>query len=297
MSDLIAHPLTGGGAYTADMYRKVVNASITPSDGTPFGALQGIRAGAASPLVETDGLKAIIHPHAGWINPWNGVGAYSYAILDDTEIDFESSSQNYKLALVLDDPSQGHGSTPQLTARIYPAATSDTTIPGIVIATITNGTANDTAPILLPQALLMARDKTQLDTITATEGQKAKTLDDDTEYLYRDGAWVSLTQTMEWKPPYTTGRIRFERRGSIVMVNGNVKFDSSGDNQYSTANETLPYGWRPIGVNTPIQFHGAGCTFSCLFGDPNGKCVMVGNPNSSYATASGTWMTDDDVTA
>ena len=198
MSDLIAHPLTGGGAYTADMYRKVVNASITPSDGTPFGALQGIRAGAATPLVETDGLKAIIHPHTGWICPWTGVGAYSYAILDDTEIDFESSSQNYKLALVLDDPSQGHGSTPQLTARIYPAATSDTTIPGIVIATITNGTANDTAPILLPQALLMARDKTQLDTITATEGQKAKTLDDDTEYLYRDGAWVSLTQTVEW---------------------------------------------------------------------------------------------------
>ena len=195
MSDLIAHPLTGGGAYTADMYRKVVNASITPSDGTPFGALQGIRAGAATPLVETDGLKAIIHPHTGWICPWTGVGAYSYAILDDTEIDFESSSQNYKLALVLDDPSQGHGSTPQLTARIYPAATSDTTIPGIVIATITNGTANDTAPILLPQALLMARDKTQLDTITATEGQKAKTLDDDTEYLYRDGAWVSLTQS------------------------------------------------------------------------------------------------------
>ena len=241
MSDLIAHPLTGGGAYTADMYRKVVNASITPSDGTPFGALQGIRAGAATPLVETDGLKAIIHPHTGWICPWTGVGAYSYAILDDTEIDFESSSQNYKLALVLDDPSQGHGSTPQLTARIYPAATSDTTIPGIVIATITNGTANDTAPILLPQALLMARDKTQLDTITATEGQKAKTLDDDTEYLYRDGAWVSLTQTVEWTSNAGGWSVSAKSIGTRRYVSARRTFQGSTAQFYTQIAVDFPF--------------------------------------------------------
>ncbi|PWH09269.1 hypothetical protein CWE05_03055 [Bifidobacterium longum] len=102
---------------------------------------------------------------------------------------------------------------------------------------------------------------------------------------------------MDWKPPYTNNRIRFERVGSMVFVNGNVKFDNTGENNYTKANETLPIGWRPTDVNTPIQFHGLGGTFSCLFGDQGGECFMLGNPNSAYATASGAWVTNDPMPA
>ena len=195
MNNLIAHPLTNAPAYTASNWRKAINAALTPTDGTAFGSLQGIRAGAPQPLCTISGLTITIKPHTGIINPFPGEGAYTYTLTKNQTIDIQSSTQNYKLALALEDPSVGHGSQPQLTATLYTYGTPDSSIPGITRAEIKSGVISDVAPIIAPQALLFARSKEQLNTITAYTGQKAKIIGSNEEYTYNNGVWVSVTRT------------------------------------------------------------------------------------------------------
>ena len=96
---------------------------------------------------------------------------------------------------------------------------------------------------------------------------------------------------ISWKIPYSSSTIQLERVGRTVFCHGNVKFSSSGQCNYSTASETLPVGFRPLGANTPVVFSLAG-NFALLF-DENGKVTMLGNPNSAYACCTGSWVTGD----
>ena len=96
---------------------------------------------------------------------------------------------------------------------------------------------------------------------------------------------------ISWKVPYSSSTIQLERVGRTVFCYGNVKFSSSGQCNYSTASETLPVGFRPLGANTPAVFSLAG-NFALLF-DENGKVTMLGNPNSAYACCTGSWVTGD----
>lgn len=97
---------------------------------------------------------------------------------------------------------------------------------------------------------------------------------------------------INWKVPYSDSMIQFERIGNAVFCHGNVKFTSSGQCNYSTARETLPVGFRPLGGNTTVVFSLAG-NFALLF-DENGKVTMLGNPNSAYACCTGSWYTKDE---
>ena len=103
----------------------------------------------------------------------------------------------------------------------------------------------------------------------------------------RGALWDSVTQ--RWKPPYTNDSLTLCRVGRVVTVNGNVKFTGSGQQNYSTANETIPEAFRPLADMSIISF--PSCGFSLLV-MRDGKVQMLGDPKSAYSTAHGCWMTE-----
>lgn len=191
---IIMHPLTaknGSPEYTADDYRHAINPLLVPSDGTAFNGLSGIRCGSPSPLVTVSGLTATVKAHCGTISPWNGLGAYTYAITTNTTVNLTDSINNYKIAITVEDPSQSHGTTPRGKIEVFTAGTPDSNINGLVIAKVNAGVASDVAPMIRNSAILMARNLEQLNTIDAVDGQEAVTMADNVHYVRNSGTWVS----------------------------------------------------------------------------------------------------------
>ena len=109
--------------------------------------------------------------------------------------------------------------------------------------------------------------------------------------------WDSLTQrSTTWRVPYSSDSILLTRIGDICFMGGNVKFNNSGQNNYTKAQEKLPEGYRPVIVNTPVAVFGGETTFIC-YGETNGTVTMLGNPNSAYAGCTGVWRTADPMPA
>lgn len=197
---IIMHPLTaknGSPEYTADDYRHAINPLLLPSDGSAFNGLSGIRYGSPSPLVTVSGLTVTVKPHCGTISPWDGLGAYTYAITTNTTVQLADSTNSYKIAVTVEDPSQSHGTTPRGKLEVFTAGTPDSNINGLVIAKISAGVASDTAPIIRNNAVLMARDLNQLNTIAAMDGQEAVTMVDNAHYVRNGGAWKSSDTPQE----------------------------------------------------------------------------------------------------
>lgn len=191
---IIMHPLTaknGSPEYTADDYRHAINPLLVPSDGTAFNGLSGIRYGSPSPLVTVSGLTATVKAHCGTISPWNGLGAYTYAITTNTTVQLKDSTNSYKIAVTVEDPSQSHGTTPRGRLEVFTAGTPDSNINGLVIAKVNAGVASDVAPMIRNSAILMARNLEQLNTIDAVDGQEAVTITDNVHYVRNGGTWVS----------------------------------------------------------------------------------------------------------
>lgn len=191
---IIMHPLTaknGSPEYTADDYRHAINPLLVPSDGTAFNGLSGIRYGSPSPLVTVSGLTVTVKAHCGTISPWDGLGAYTYAITTNTTVNLADSTNNYKIAITVEDPSQSHGTTPRGKIEVFTAGTPDSKINGLVIAKVDAGVASDVAPMIRNSAILMARNLEQLNTIDAVDGQEAVTMADHVHYVRNGGTWVS----------------------------------------------------------------------------------------------------------
>lgn len=189
---IIMHPLTaqnGSPEYTADDYRHAINPLLLPSDGTAFNGLSGIRYGSPSPLVTVSGLTATVKAHCGTISPWDGLGAYTYAITTNTTVQLADSTNDYKIAVTVEDPSQSHGTTPRGQLKVFTAGTPDSNINGLVIAKVNAGVVSDVAPMIRNSAILMARNLEQLNTIDAVDGQEAVTITDNAHYVRRDGTW------------------------------------------------------------------------------------------------------------
>lgn len=196
---IIMHPLTaenGSPEYTADDYRHAINPLLVPSDGTAFDGLSGIRHGSPSPLVTVSGLTATVKAHCGTISPWGGLGAYTYAITTNTTVQLADSTNNYKIAVTVEDPSQSHGTTPRGQLKVFTAGTPDSNINGLVIAKVNAGVASDAAPIIRNNTTLMARNLEQLNTIRATGGQEAVTMDDNVYYVMNSGTWKMKRKTI-----------------------------------------------------------------------------------------------------
>ena len=112
-----------------------------------------------------------------------------------------------------------------------------------------------------------------------------------------EDVWDSLTQrSTTWRVPYSNNSISLTRVGDICFAGGNVKFNQSGQNNYTKAQEKLPEGYRPVIVNTPVAVFGGETTFIC-YGEANGTVTMLGNPNSAYAGCTGVWRTADPMPA
>ncbi len=115
------------------------------------------------------------------------------------------------------------------------------------------------------------------------------------------GCWItaqlSLTQrSTTWRVPYSSNSVLLTRIGDICFMGGNVKFNNSGQNNYTKAQEKIPEGYRPVSVNTPVAVFGGETTFIC-YGEANGTVTMLGNPNSAYAGCTGVWRTGDPMPA
>lgn len=198
---IIMHPLTaknGSPEYTADDYRHAINPLLVPSDGTAFNGLSGIRYGSPNPLVTVSGLTATVKAHCGTISPWDGLGAYTYAITANTTVQLADSTNNYKIAVTVEDPSQSHGTTPRGQLKVFTADTPDSNINGLVIAEVDAGVVSDVAPMIRNSAILMARNLEQLNTIDAVDGQEAVTMADNAHYVWAEGQWVASYYYQHW---------------------------------------------------------------------------------------------------
>lgn len=113
-----------------------------------------------------------------------------------------------------------------------------------------------------------------------------------------EDVWDSLTQrSTTWRVPYSNNSISLTRVGDICFAGGNVKFNQSGENNYTQARETIPVGYRPAETsNVPIAVFGGNTTF-ILYGEHTGRVTMLGNPNSAYAGCTGVWRTADPMPA
>lgn len=196
MADIVLHPLTvlnGSPAYTADDYRHVVNPFLFPSDGTSFGCVKGVRYGSPSPLVTIDGVIVTVKPHCGVMCPWSTAGAYTYAITSPMTVNVADSTGDYKIVVAAYDPSLSHGETPGAWLQSWPAATPDSEINGLVLATVKAGVVSDVAPRIRPDSRLEVRDLDQLNALPAGEGVEVATLSNGVLYRRVKGRWQPLT--------------------------------------------------------------------------------------------------------
>ena len=262
---IIMHPLAaknGSPEYTADDYRHAVNPLLLPSDGTAFNGLSGIRYGSPSPLVTVSGLTATVKAHCGTISPWDGLGAYTYAITTNTTVQLADSTNDYKIAVTVEDPSQSHGTTPRGKIEVFAADTPDSNINGLVIAKVNAGVAYDVAPMIRNSAILMARNLEQLNTIDAVDGQEAVTVTDNVHYVYRDGTWKQKNVVIH---PYVA--VQFTRSDGRLEVNSGMTLmlmtlthnDYDGVsivNDSNGANVTnLPVGDYSVYVSIPLSIN------------------------------------------
>lgn len=217
---IIMHPLTaknGSPEYTADDYRHAINPLVLPSDGTAFNGLSGIRYGSPSPLVTVSGLTVTVKPHCGTISPWDGLGAYTYAITTNTTVQLADSTNDYKIAVTVEDPSQSHGTTPRGNLEVFTAGTPNSNINGLVIAEVNAGVASDAAPMIRNNAILMARDLEHLKTIDAVDGQEAVTMADNAHYFRNGGIWEQKNGVIH---PYAM--VTFTRSDGQLQVNNGM---------------------------------------------------------------------------
>lgn len=243
---IIMHPLTaqnGSPEYTADDYRHAINPLLLPSDGTAFNGLSGIRYGSPSPLVTVSGLTATVKAHCGTISPWDGLGAYTYAITTNTTVQLADSTNDYKIAVTVEDPSQSHGTTPRGQLKVFTAGTPDSNINGLVIAEVNAGVASDVAPMIRNSAILMARDLEQLNTIDAMDGQEAVTMADNAHYVRSGGAWKTVFETVS--ESWQNGRITVVYGESSCMVQVTSVKIGSGSWDSADWGGRIKEGYRP----------------------------------------------------
>lgn len=259
---IIMHPLTaenGSPEYTADDYRHAINPLLVPSDGAAFNGLSGIRYGSPSPLVTVSGLTVTVKPHCGTISPWDGLGAYTYAITTNTTVQLADSTNDYKIAVTVEDPSQSHGTIPRGQLKVFTAGTPDSNINGLVIAEVKAGVVSDAAPMIRNNAILMARDLEQLNTIDAMDGQEGVTITDNVHYVRDNGQWVSDV-------PKT-------------ISHGGWSITECVRNGFCTINATRTYSGNTPGFNAYVQDYAPPASYKEFYG---GLVGYVGNQSVSH---------------
>lgn len=196
MVDIVLHPLTalnGAPAYTADDYRHAVNPFLFPSDGSVFNCPQGVRYGSPVPLATIDGLTVTVKPHCGVVSPWEGAGAYTYAITESMTVNVPDSTGDYYIVVAAYDPSLAHGDNPGAWLQSWPANTPIMDINGLVLARVKAGVVSDVAPKLHADGTIQVHDWEQLSSISMADGVEAVTEDNGMRYRRDGGVWLALS--------------------------------------------------------------------------------------------------------
>lgn len=243
---VVMHPLTamgGSPAYTADDFRHVVNPFLCPSNGTAFDCVGGVRAGAPNPLCSIDGLTVTVEPHCGVLSPWPSVGAYTYAFTSAEKTKVPDSTNVYKIAVVVEDPSQAQGGIPQGSLKVFPSSADDTIIPGLVLAEVQSGVVSTVAPILYDDTVLEVPSFDRLSGIVALDGQRAVVSTTGRNYVMRGGRWQSAIEVKRESIGDGEVVILYGRSLCSVQVNG-VKI-GSGSWDSVACTMKVKEGYRP----------------------------------------------------
>lgn len=200
---IVMHPLTAVGgvpAYSAEDYRTVVNPLMVPSNGMAFDGVQGVRAGFQAPLASLDGLTVTVNPHCGVVCPFGGHGVYTYAVTIPETVKIADSNASYKIAVVVDDPTQTEVDTPGGRIRAFLSTTPDSSIPGLVIALVSPGVISTVAPVLHPRMLVEVWDEATLESIAAVDGQEVLVSSTGKRYVRENGLWHNTLEavSMDW---------------------------------------------------------------------------------------------------
>lgn len=226
---IILHPLTVGSdnkpSYSADDFRRTNTVWLSPSDssiGAASACVSGIRNEVDGPICTLSDLTVTVKAHTGIVYPFHGGSPYTYYI-DDETVTLASSTQSYKIAIVVSDPSAGIGTTPGATLQALPATTPDNSINGLVLAQVAQGVVNDLAPRLLSGTVIQTQTLTALQQIKTMDGQKGRVATTGETYTFLNGAWTQENSGPEFikdKILLNTSEciVRGTRYGKVVTV-------------------------------------------------------------------------------
>lgn len=287
MSKVIMHPLTalnGSPTYTADDFRHAVNSFLAPSNGTVFNRVSGVLHDVETPLCEIEGLNVTVRPHCGIMSPWAAVGCYTYALMGKETVTVSSSEGLYKVAVIVEDPNNFHGSVPRGLVKVYPGSTADNDIPGLVIASVNDGVISDVAPVLHQDMLVEVADTTRLNDLSVAEGQEALVTSTGHRYVRENGAWHDTleTSTVNWLNGSIT--ILCGADSCAVQVSG-IQIDNA-----SWAEAVLPTKVKSeccpaVEVSAALCVENGGSTTGLVVVSPDGT-IKVTNRGNSGSTGS-----------
>lgn len=269
---IIMHPLTAVGgvpSYTADDYRHVVNPLVVPSNGKPFDGLQGVRAGFQSPLVTLDGLNVTVKPHCGVVCPYGGSGVYTYAITIAETAKVADSNASYKVAVVVDDPSQSSSDTPGGRVQLFLASVPDSSIPGLVIALVSPGTVSVVAPVLHSRMLVEVFDEKALKSIPAVDGQEALVSSTGSRFVMENGVWHDTVEVVSFN--WLGGKISFLYGADSCTVQVSGVAIESGSWAAAEFSDRVKPACRPaVEVSAPLNTENGSSTTGLVVVTPEG---------------------------
>lgn len=225
MSNIVVHPLTaldGSPEYTADDFRHAVTPLLSTSAGSAFESVQSVRFGSPVPLATVSGLTVTVKPHCGIVSPWTGAGTYTYAVKNPVSVSVPDSTGSYKIAVVVDDPSQSHGMVPCGTVKVFSNSVPNNDIPGLVIARVNAGVVSDVAPRFMPDGRIEVLELGYLAQIVTMNGVEAVVKNTGDRYRRVNGAWVPLSDIKlnpgQWYKDWSSIEYKCSMVGNIVSL-------------------------------------------------------------------------------
>ena len=287
MANVIMHPLTaldGSPSYTADNFRHVINSFLAPSNGTVFNRVSGVLYGAASPLCGIEGLNVTVKPHCGIMSPWSDIGAYTYAIMGKETVTVPSSEGLYKVAVIVEDPNNFHGSVPRGLVKVYPGSTADNAIPGLVVARVNDGVISDVAPVLHQDMLVEVADETMLKALSAAEGQEALVTSTGHRYVKEYGGWHDTLEvsTTSWLNGAIT--LLYGADSCTVQVSG-IQIDNGSWSEVAFATKVKPSCRPAVDVSAALCVENGASTTGLLMVGTDGT-IKITNRGGAGSTGS-----------
>lgn len=287
MANVIMHPLTalnGKPTYTADNFRHVINPFLAPSDGTVFNRVSGVLYDVARPLCKIEGLNVTVRPHCGIVSPWSDVGAYTYALMGAETVTVPSSEGFYKVAVIVEDPNNYHGSVPRGLVKVYPGSTADNAIPGLVIARVNDGVISDVAPVLHQDMLVEVADENMLKALSVAEGQEALVTSTGHRYVMENKAWHDTLEVVTTNWLNGSIALLYGADSCTVQVSG-IQIDNGSWASVSFPTKVKPACRPAVEVSAALCVENGGSATGLVIVGTDGT-ISITNRGGSGSTSS-----------